>query len=66
MRLLLAEVRILQLPIGNNMLTRKILKVLCGLGGIGQYVGVLSIVSLLTTEQERPTYFGLCSMVGIA
>lgn len=48
------------------MLTRKILKVLCGLGGIGQYVGVLSIVSLLTTEQERPTYFGLCSMVGIA
>lgn len=34
-------------------------RVICGLGGAGLYTGVMVLFSVNTTEQERPTYFGI-------
>jgi MFS family permease len=34
-------------------------RVLAGAGGNGMYVGVVTLLSVNTTEQERPTYLGL-------
>ncbi|KAH9816995.1 putative efflux pump antibiotic resistance protein [Teratosphaeria destructans] len=31
---------------------------ICGVGGSGMYVGVLTLLSMTTTEQERPSYMG--------
>lgn len=33
-------------------------RVICGLGGSGMYTGVMTILSLLSTEKERPIYLG--------
>ncbi|PVH92939.1 MFS general substrate transporter [Periconia macrospinosa] len=37
-------------------------RVLAGLGGIGLYIGVMTLLSINTTEQERPTYIGLTGL----
>lgn len=37
-------------------------RVICGLGGGGMYTGVMVLLSVNTTEQERPSYFGKQSM----
>jgi len=37
-------------------------RAICGLGGAGMYLGVMSILSMLTSPVERPTYLG---MVGL-
>ena len=34
-------------------------RVIAGAGGNGMYVGVLTLISVNTTEKERPTYLGL-------
>ncbi|KAF2764151.1 putative major facilitator superfamily transporter [Teratosphaeria nubilosa] len=33
-------------------------RAICGVGGSGMYVGVLTLLSMTTTEQERPSYMG--------
>ena len=33
-------------------------RVICGVGGGGLYTGVMVLLSVNTTEQERPSYFG--------
>ncbi len=33
-------------------------RALCGLGGVGMYCGVLTLLSVTTTPHERPTYIG--------
>jgi MFS family permease len=33
-------------------------RALCGLGGIGMYLGVMSLLAATTTVQERPMYLG--------
>ena len=33
-------------------------RAICGLGGAGMYTGVLTLLSVTTTEHERPTYIG--------
>ncbi|KAJ5847628.1 hypothetical protein N7455_011585 [Penicillium solitum] len=37
-------------------------RAICGLGGAGMYLGVMTILSILTTPTERPMYLG---MVGL-
>ncbi|KAJ5589345.1 hypothetical protein N7537_012023 [Penicillium hordei] len=37
-------------------------RAICGLGGAGMYLGVMTILSMLTTPTERPMYLG---MVGL-
>lgn len=34
-------------------------RALCGLGGVGLYAGVMTLLSVTTTEHERPMYIGL-------
>lgn len=34
-------------------------RTICGVGGSGMYVGVLTLLSMTTSEKERPTYMGL-------
>lgn len=34
-------------------------RVLAGVGGIGIYIGVATLISVNTTEQERPAYLSL-------
>ncbi|KAL6716469.1 hypothetical protein ACLMJK_006036 [Lecanora helva] len=34
-------------------------RALCGFGGVGMYAGVMTLLSVTTTEHERPTYIGL-------
>lgn len=41
-----------------NMNALIIGRVICGLGGGGMYTGVMVLLSINTTEQERPSYFG--------
>lgn len=38
-------------------------RAICGLGGAGMYLGVLTILSMLTTPTERPMYLSLTGMV---
>ena len=38
-------------------------RALNGLGGAGMYQGSLTLISLLTTTQERPIYMSWCSFV---
>ncbi|KAI0478573.1 major facilitator superfamily-domain-containing protein [Xylariaceae sp. FL0804] len=42
-----------------NMTAFLLGRVICGLGGSGIYVGAMNLLSLMTTEAERPTYIGL-------
>jgi MFS family permease len=42
-----------------SMATLIIGRVLAGAGGNGMYVGVVTLVSVNTSEKERPTYLGL-------
>lgn len=37
-------------------------RVLAGLGGAGLYIGVMTLLSVNTTEQERPSYIGLTGL----
>ena len=34
-------------------------RALCGLGGVGMYCGVMTLLSVTTTTHERPVYIGL-------
>lgn len=38
-------------------------RALCGVGGVGMYIGVLSLLSSLTTLKERPVYLAMCGVV---
>ena len=38
-------------------------RVICGLGGVGIFVGGMNLLSVLTTEAERPMYL---SIVGLS
>lgn len=38
-------------------------RVICGLGGVGIFVGGMNLLSVLTTEKERPMYLNI---VGLA
>lgn len=42
-----------------NMAALIIGRVIAGVGGNGMYVGVVTLVSVNTTDKERPTYLGL-------
>ncbi|KAJ5281644.1 hypothetical protein N7478_007016 [Penicillium angulare] len=37
-------------------------RALCGVGGVGIYIGAMNIISLSTTEAERPGYLGLVGL----
>ncbi|KAI0392294.1 putative MFS drug efflux transporter [Xylariaceae sp. FL0594] len=37
-------------------------RAICGIGGMGIYLGTLNMVSTLTTEQERPMYLGFVGL----
>lgn len=37
-------------------------RALCGLGGVGLYAGVMTLLSVTTTEHERPMYIGLTGL----
>lgn len=37
-------------------------RTLCGLGGSGIYVGAINIISISTTEAERPGYLGFVGL----
>jgi MFS family permease len=37
-------------------------RTICGVGGMGIYLGTLNMVSTLTTEAERPMYIGFTGM----
>lgn len=41
-----------------NMDTLIVGRALCGLGGSGMYLGVMSLIAATTTVQERPLYIG--------
>ncbi|KAI1618125.1 MFS drug efflux transporter [Exophiala viscosa] len=38
-------------------------RTLCGCGGAGMYIGVLSLISAFTTKRERPMYIGMTGLV---
>lgn len=38
-------------------------RALCGVGGVGMYIGVLSLLTSLTTIAERPIYLAMCGVV---
>lgn len=38
-------------------------RAICGLGGAGMYLGVMTILSMLTSPTERSIYMGLTGMV---
>ena len=42
-----------------NMAALIIGRVIAGAGGNGMYVGVVTLLSVNTSEKERPTYLGL-------
>jgi MFS family permease len=42
-----------------NMAALIVGRVIAGVGGNGMYVGVVTLVSVNTTDKERPTYLGL-------
>ena len=37
-------------------------RAICGFGGAGMYTGVMVLISVTTTEVERPMYFGLTGL----
>lgn len=37
-------------------------RALCGTGGVGLYAGVMTLLSVFTTEHERPMYIGLTGL----
>lgn len=37
-------------------------RAICGLGGSGMYTGVMTLLSLLSTQKERPIYLGLTGL----
>ena len=37
-------------------------RVICGLGGTGIYIGAMNLLSLLTSEAERPIYLGISGL----
>lgn len=37
-------------------------RAICGLGGAGIYIGAMSILSVFTTEAERPMYLSLVGL----
>ncbi|EED21064.1 efflux pump antibiotic resistance protein, putative [Talaromyces stipitatus ATCC 10500] len=37
-------------------------RAICGIGGAGSYVGVMTLLSVLTTDQERPAYLSIPSI----
>ena len=37
-------------------------RALCGFGGVGAYCGVMTLLSVTTTEHERPFYIGLTGL----
>ena len=37
-------------------------RAICGLGGAGMYLGVMTLLSVTTTEHERPTYIGFTGL----
>ncbi len=37
-------------------------RAICGWGGAGMYTGVMTLLSVTTTEHERPTYFGFTGL----
>ncbi|KAL8652916.1 MAG: hypothetical protein Q9210_002408 [Variospora velana] len=37
-------------------------RAICGLGGAGMYLGVMTLLSVNTTEHERPTYIGFTGL----
>ena len=37
-------------------------RVICGLGGTGIYIGAMNLLSLMTTEEERPMYLGVSGL----
>ncbi|KIX09423.1 uncharacterized protein Z518_00503 [Rhinocladiella mackenziei CBS 650.93] len=37
-------------------------RTLCGVGGAGMYIGVMSLLSAFTTDQERPMYIGMTGL----
>ncbi|KAI4112194.1 MAG: hypothetical protein LQ339_000202 [Xanthoria mediterranea] len=43
----------------NTMDALIIGRAICGFGGAGMYLGVMTLLSVTTTEHERPTYIGL-------
>ncbi|KAG9665238.1 MFS general substrate transporter, partial [Aureobasidium melanogenum] len=38
-------------------------RALCGVGSVGMYIGVLSLLTSLTTIAERPIYLAMCGVV---
>ena len=42
-----------------NMAAMIVGRVIAGIGGNGMYIGVVTILSVQTTDAERPTYLGL-------
>lgn len=37
-------------------------RALCGLGGVGVYCGVMTLLSVTTTQHERPVYIGFTGL----
>lgn len=37
-------------------------RAICGIGGMGTYLGTINMVSTLTNEKERPMYLGLVGL----
>lgn len=37
-------------------------RAICGIGGSGIYIGVMNILSMLTSEAERPAYLGFVGL----
>lgn len=37
-------------------------RAICGIGGAGSYVGVMTLLSVMTTDQERPAYLSIPSI----
>ncbi|KAA8652894.1 hypothetical protein EYZ11_011210 [Aspergillus tanneri] len=46
-----------------NMNSLIVGRAICGFGGAGMYLGVMTILSMLTTPTERPMYLGMTGLV---
>ncbi|KAI2602124.1 major facilitator superfamily domain-containing protein [Hypoxylon sp. NC1633] len=46
-----------------NMNSLIVGRAICGLGGAGMYLGVMTILSMLTSPAERPMYLGMVGLV---
>ena len=46
----------------NTMNMLIIGRAICGLGGAGMYVGVMTLLAVTTTPHERPTYIGMTGL----